>query len=95
MLIQIGTLGYKDEQGNYIKNKPLTTENTEELSQAKKNLLNVACDMFVFDLVDFMQQKEEEKVVIKRDISKEELKTEWHSKSAKTRQVLHKQDSKL
>lgn len=95
MIIQIGTLGYKDKQGNYKRNKPLITTNTKELSQATKNLLNVACDMFVIDLADFIQQKEEEKVVIKRDVSKEELKAERHSKSTKTRQVLHKQDSEL
>ena len=95
MLIQIGTLGYKDKQGNYIKNKPLQTKNTEELLQATKNLLNAACDMFVIDLADFIHQKEEEKVVIKRDVSKERLKAERHSKSNKARQVLHKQDSEL
>lgn len=52
MIIQIGTIAYK-KNNEYVKTYPLHTEYTEELKQATKDLFCNACDMFIFDLMNY------------------------------------------
>lgn len=52
MIIQIGTIAYK-QKNEYVKSYPLHTKYTEELKQAKENLFCNACDMFIFDLMNY------------------------------------------
>lgn len=48
--LQIGTIAYKQDN-KYKKAFPLLMEETEELKRATKNLFNVACEMFITDLL--------------------------------------------
>ena len=49
MLIQVGTIAYKQENG-HKKAFPLLIKETEELKQATKILFDVACEMLITDL---------------------------------------------
>ena len=50
--LQIGTIAYKQDN-EYAQSFPLLVEETEELKQATKSLLNVACEMFLTDLLNY------------------------------------------
>lgn len=55
-LCQIGTIGYKQEDGEY-NTYPLLMEETEELQEASKQLFDNACEMFIRDISNFEQSK--------------------------------------
>ena len=50
--LQIGISAYK-KNNEYAKTYPLHTEYKEELKQATKDLFCNACDMFIFDLMNY------------------------------------------
>lgn len=58
-LIQVGVIGYRDENGNFVDTKPLFRESTPELEQAKRKLMQEAVDMFIADLTAYIAKKEQ------------------------------------
>lgn len=53
-LIQVGVIGYRDKDGNFIDTKPLFRESTPELEQAKNKMMQDAVDMFIADLTAYI-----------------------------------------
>ena len=57
--IQVGVIGYRDENGNFVDTKPLFRESTPELEQAKTKMMQEAVDMFIADLTAYIAKKEQ------------------------------------
>ena len=50
-LIQIGSIGYRDSNGEITYSKPLYAKQTKQLKEAKNLLLQTAIKMFIKDLL--------------------------------------------
>ena len=52
MLIQVGTIAYRDKQtNNFAKSKPLYMKHSPELAESQKEFMQRACDMYLIDLL--------------------------------------------
>ncbi len=58
MKIQIGTISYRKKQTNEFEtSKPLYAEETQELVHNQKILMQSACELYIGDLINYLNSK--------------------------------------